>query len=201
MRMTPPPVESSFTLAPSGTHLARCSKLIDLGTQATTFGLKHRIFLEFVLCNETDEEGQPLRVSLWENYSLHEKANFRKHLESWRGKQYSDNDLQSIDLLGVLGAPAMLAIVHNTKPDGSTYANITSISKAPKGTDTPELTSKTTWLSLNAGEFDRDSYETLSDSLKAKIALSPQFQEIGGPAGQAEINGFTDGSGDGEPVF
>lgn len=75
-----------------------------------------------------DSEGKPHRVSTWPyTVSLNEKANLRKDLEKWRGRKFSADELNGFDLESVIGAPAMLNIVHNEGDEGQVYANVNGI--------------------------------------------------------------------------
>ncbi len=96
-----------FEPPPAGTHVARCVQVIDVGTQHWTsaqYGPKsgRKIRLTWELSNETkvfdETKGeQPIFVSAEYTASLNEKSNLRKVLTSWRGKPFSDEELQGFD--------------------------------------------------------------------------------------------------------
>ena len=101
-----------FKKVPQGVHMARCYSLIDMGTQLvrSQHGDKelHKIRIAWELFGE-DEEGNPLTVerdgktlpmTISKSYtlSLNEKANLRKDLESWRGKQFTDDEAKGFDI-------------------------------------------------------------------------------------------------------
>ena len=56
----------------------------------------------------------------------------RKDLESWRGRPFTDSELEGFDLDNLLSVPAMISVVHNAV-QGSVYANVAAIMKLPKG--------------------------------------------------------------------
>ena len=62
---------------------------------------------------------------------MNEKANLRKHLEGWRGKNFTDAEAEDFDLASVLGKPCML-IVSESENGGKTYSNIASVGPMPK---------------------------------------------------------------------
>jgi hypothetical protein len=65
--------------------------------------------------------------------SLHEKANLRKFLESWRGRAFTKEELDGFDIFTVLGVVGQVQVIHNVGDDGQTYANVKAVMPLPKG--------------------------------------------------------------------
>jgi hypothetical protein len=131
-----------LTPIPEDLHLALCYGIWDLGSQFTHFSDRpvHKVVIVWEIpgCRgDFERDGKmvnlPRAISKIYTLSLHEKANLRKNLESWRGKKFSDEELKGFDLKKLLGAPCQIQIIHNVKDD-KTYANISAIIKAPIGT-------------------------------------------------------------------
>lgn len=183
---------SSFKPVPPGTHLARCYRVIDLGTQkiVSSFGEKHqpKIMVQFEVHSE-DEQGNPLvtdngePLSISKNYtlSLSENATLRKDLTSWRGREFTAEELRGFELKNILGHWAMLSVTRAMGNNGKEYTNIIGISGVPatlkkaglpKGHNTPVLFSIT--------EADMDVFETFSKSIKEKIQASPEWTSFFG---------------------
>jgi hypothetical protein len=123
------PSQFSDEPLPEGLTQAACVDVHDLGMQIGLKGVEvHKVRLVF----ETplrDSKGQEMRVSTWPyTVSLGKTANLRKHLERWRGRPFTAQELAGFDLDSVIGAPAMLNIVRREK-DGKTYSNIDGIFK------------------------------------------------------------------------
>ena len=59
--------------------------------------------------------------------SLSKKANLTPMLVSWRGRAFTDQELEGFDLQKILGANCLMNVINETK-DGKTYANISSVS-------------------------------------------------------------------------
>jgi hypothetical protein len=177
----PPAEHTDYQPAPAGSHIAYCTRLIDLGTQATTYNGKprqqHKLYVEFQLTNALTTDGEPFAVGNRYTLSSSEKSTLRKHLESWRGKRFGDDEIAGFDLKRILGKPAIITTVHSTRTD-KTYADLTAIAAIPKGTQLPPFESPTVFLSLDPEEFEPAVYESLSDALKAVIAKSPEFQSL-----------------------
>lgn len=65
--------------------------------------------------------------------SLNSKAKLRQHLEAWRGRKFSGEELKGFDLEKLLGANCQLQIVHSLSDNGRTYANVQAIVPLGKG--------------------------------------------------------------------
>ena len=122
-----------FDPAPEGLHQAVCCDVVDLGEVETRFGRKLQVeFRWFLECNN-EKTGKPfMSVKRYTN-SLNEKATLRHHLEAWRGKKFTQNELEQFDLETCLGVNCQIQIVHNITDDGTAYANVQTIVPAPRG--------------------------------------------------------------------
>jgi len=179
---------SNFVPVPAGMHLARCYRIIDLGTQKTTWQgtEKHlpKVMLQFEV-HGNDESGKPIvtaknePMTISKNFtnSLGEKATLRQDLKSWRGRDFTQAELNGFELKNVLGAWAMITVATSLGQDGKEYTNITNINPVPsvvKQAGLPEGFNKTGvfWIE----EPDMDMFETFGDGLKKKIESSPEWQ-------------------------
>src|ERR1700683_3019969 len=132
-------------LPPGGTHVARCYQIIDLGTQAGEYmgkpNRKRKVRITWELPDEKavfnpDNGEQPFVVSKTYTLSLNEKSALRHDLEAWRGKAFTADELKRFELDGLLGAPCLLTIIHQTKGE-KTYANINGLARLTKGMKCP----------------------------------------------------------------
>jgi len=136
-----------FDPVPAGSYVARCISVVDFGLQETKWEPKNQVYIGFEVpsvrvewTDKDDEhhEGPALIGNRYTN-SLNEKANLRKLLVSWRGRAFTEKQLDGWDLSNVLDAPCLISVVHNTSADGTkTYANIAAIMRCPKGTEVPD---------------------------------------------------------------
>lgn len=176
----PPNSGGDFTPPPAGTHLAVCYRLIDLGTQMQEYQGQtktlRKIMLSWELPDERMEDGRPFTISQRYTYSSHEKATLRQHLEAWRGMRFKDSDFGpgGFDIKNILGKACLLSIVY-TEKDGKSYANISSLSKLPKGMTASTPENPVVYLTLDPSEFKRDVFDGLSDGIKGVIKKSPEF--------------------------
>jgi hypothetical protein len=171
-----------FKPIPEGAYLATCVRIIDLGTQITSFQgadkLQRKVLLVWEVPDEIVEyEGEKRPALIMQRYtaSLSDKANLRKHLEAWRGRRFTDDELRGFDLKNVLGKPCQIQVVHSEN-GGNVYANLAAIMALPKGTPAPDIHHPLIHFSLDEGEFSVGIYDGLSDKLKAQIATSPEYK-------------------------
>lgn len=165
-----------------GTHVARCVSVIDMGTHTGEYAGKairrHKVRLTWELPCETAvfraENGeQPFVVSKLYTLSLHEKSALRHDLESWRSRQFTEEELAGFDIRKLLNTPCLLAIVHQEK-DARTFANIVSVSQLAKGLECPQAYNPLVHYEIEQG---RDGvYELFPEWLRNKIAECEEWE-------------------------
>ena len=169
------------TLAPAGNHIARCYSMIHIGTVDTDYmgELKqlNKVQITWELPNELhvfkEENGeQPFVISKEYTLSMHEKANLRKDLESWRGKGFTEMEAESFDITNLLSIPCMLNVIHKTSQKGNDYATVSGITPVPKGLDCPEQINP----SFEFNFFEEfGNLEKLPEWLRDKIKKTPEY--------------------------
>lgn len=180
---------SSFTPVPSGMHLARCFRIVDLGTQKSTYMGKdkflRKILIQFEIHSEDaqgnpllTDKGEPLSIAKRYTLSLSEKATLSLDLESWRGSAFTADERRGFNLEKLLGIWAMLNVTESVGKDGKHYTNIETINPVPaqiKKAGLPEAHNDTMLYSIeNSG---KDVFEKLSENVKKTIMDSPEWQE------------------------
>jgi len=164
-----------FAMAPSGSHVAVCYRVIDLGTQQTSFGHKHQILISWELPEERMDDGRPFSIGKTYTYSSHEKSSLRQDLESWRGAKMTDAQAEQFDLAKLIGQPCMVGITHREGERG-TFANVTAVLKLPRGANAPAPENECVCFNLADRPFDHRSFGQLSERLQERIKLSPEYQ-------------------------
>lgn len=130
-------------LPSAGLQHAVLSKIFDLGLQMNNYTGKHQHKVLFVWeLAETMSEGKFAgnRFILTQEFtlSLNEKANLRKMLESWKGKQMTEEQAkQGVELEKFLKVQATLNVIHAEKRDGGEYAKVSTV--LPAQSDAPVL--------------------------------------------------------------
>jgi len=133
-----------FKPVPAGTHMAICTTVVNLGLQDSgRWGPKPQHYIAFEIPSERvewEKDGEkhegPALIGNKYTSSLSSKAILRKHLESWRGRAFTEQELAGFDLYNLLGVPCMISVTHNVTPE-KTYANIGAIMGLPAGTQSP----------------------------------------------------------------
>ena len=184
----------NYERCPSGMHLARCYRIVDLGTQKSEYlgqvKYLHKIMLGWEI-HGADDNGKPLKMvdgrpfAIFKNYTLSwsEKANLRLDLQAWRGKAFTQEEMRKFDLKNILGAWCMLNVIERAGKNGNTYSNVDSVTPVPsviKQNGLPEAVNKNELFNLQ--EPDWTLFETFSDNLKQKIISSPEFEKSKGGA-------------------
>lgn len=199
-----------FKMIPAGTHLARCYRIIDIGTQQSEYMGQMKFLRKVMLGWEIhgeDESGEPLvtdegnPLAIFKNYtlSLSENSNLRKDLQGWRGTPWTDAEAKRFDLENVLGQWCMLNVIHVSK-GGKTYSNIAGISPVPSMIKKSGLPAGKNELQVfRLADPDWDLFEKFSKNLKAKIESSPEFKALAGrkapPAAKTSAPAESTGSG------
>lgn len=168
--------DGNFKPAPAGTHVARCIRLIDLGTQEQEYEGKvshqQKIMLVWELPEELMDDGKPFMVSKWYTNSLGEKATLRKDLAAWRARDFTPEELRKFDLQSVLNAPCLLTVKHSEKG----RAQIAGVAKVTKGTTVPAAVNEVFAFWLNEEDFSLVTLDKLSEKLQETIKKSPEYQ-------------------------
>jgi len=195
-----PQPSATFTPPPAGTFPAVCYRILDLGTQDSSYMGKprraHKILISWEIKDDDAvmDDGRPFSIHQQYTWSMNERAALRKDLESWRGKQFVESDFgpDGFDLKALLGVGCFMGVVHKNV-DGTVYANISAISKLPKGMAVAPLVNKPVILWLDE-TFDEALFADLSEGLQNKIKSSPEYREI--------VEGIpANGKDDEEPPF
>ena len=189
---------TEFPKAPAGTHVARCCWVIDLGTQTTEWmGKKKKqpkILIAWELSNELMDDGRPFTVSNRYTLSLFEQAVLRQHLESWRGKSFTEDDVNGgFDVKNILGAYCMLNIIHK-QSNGKTYANVGGVMTLPKGMPKPPKINPDIYFSTD----DFAGFEDLPEWIRGIVERSEEYKDRHGiqEAPPSDDNGFPEEAGD-----
>lgn len=172
-----------YTPCPTGNHTAICVSVIDLGTQLKDYSgeVKERreIQIEWEVCEELRDDGQPYKLRKTYTFSSSEKSNLRKDLESWRGVKFTDKDLGpgGFQISDVLGKPCLLNVVH-TERKGNVYPDIASLARLPKGMPVPKPVQELILFSLEPGEYDSTVFPKLHEKVQDIIRLSPEWGKL-----------------------
>lgn len=164
-----------------GMYDAVCTMLIDMGVQNNTrFGTSSRkVRIVWDIIGQTikiNDKEMPRQISKEFTNSLSDKSNLRKALQSWRGKSFTQQELKGFDLRRILGAGAVIQVMHKTGENGE-YAYIETIIPYTKG--------KNSLPKVAPVYFDLDEVETypaftkLPRYIQEEISKSEDFEYTG----------------------
>lgn len=172
----------------AGAFAAQCIAVIDLGLQVNEWEGEKSIKRQIAIYFDTGEEGSP--IVGWYTHSLHKQATLRKHLEGWRGKPFTAEELNGFDLASVAGTQCTITISHTEKGN----AKVSMVSKAMKGSshmsgremivvpaggmgiDRPEYVGEKMWIKMLDGYARLQESEGLADP-KVPGAVEQDFDD------------------------
>jgi len=165
-----------FQEVSTGPHPAVCYQIIDLGTQRKEYegnvSFKRQAMVTWEIADESLDDGRPMTISNFYTLSLSKKANLRKDLVSWRGKEFTEKELAGFDITVLAGIPALLNVVENKG-----RARIGSIMPIPKSMQKPEQQNDTVIFELDAYlNGDTSVWDNLSDGIRKLISKSEEIQ-------------------------
>ena len=133
----------NFENPEAGATAARCYGVVEIGTHDEEFKGEKKTQKKLIIFWELDQtmqDGRPFVANAWYTNSLHEKAKLRKELKSWRGKDFTDAELQKFELGKLLNQPCMLNLTQKEE-GGKVYVG--GVMPLPKGMTAPPLENDT----------------------------------------------------------
>lgn len=171
------PEGGDFELVPEGVYVARCYKVIDLGTQQIEYmgeiKFLPKIMITWEILDDPKmKDGRPFAISKTYTASLSEKSHLYKDLVAWRGKAFTKEELLGFDISKLLGAYCQLQVIHKDSKDGSkTFALVNTImatKERPKVVNDDVL--------FDIANPNMEVFEGFSDYLKDKIRGSDEWK-------------------------
>lgn len=164
-----------------GVYTAISSMLIDLGVQRNEkFDKDQRKFiLIWNVVGETVKIGDlelPRTINKEYGFSLNEKSNLRKDLESWRGQAFTEEELRGFYLSNILNKGCQLQII-NKESNGKQYNNIAGIMALAKGMQVEQL-DETIVFDMEEQE-SWNNYHKVPGWIKEKIKKAINLAETG----------------------
>lgn len=137
---------------PTGTHIAICFRIVDIGTQPNTgYGEKHKLVINWELPHERiqyDGKDAPMVLSKIYSLSLNKKASLRKDLVAWRGRDFTAAELEGFELKAILGKACQVTVTHNEEG----RAKVDSVVGLPKGMNPGEPANPLVEYSIDEGK-------------------------------------------------
>ena len=167
----------TFDPVAAGVYPAVCYLVADLGTHYDGKWDKHKHEIAIgweipELRLDMERDGKkvdfPQVISRIFTLSLNDKAHLRHILEAWRGKPFSDDELNGFDLKNILGVPCMIQVMHR-EHNGKTYANVANVIPSR---ETLTAENPLQWFSIEEG---LEIPENIPEWLVKKIKVSEEM--------------------------
>lgn len=179
-----------FEIAPAGQFAAICCKVIDLGNHFSEQYQKdsHKVRITWELHGENQigdgvgnmADNKPFLVDAEYTLSLSDMSRLRPMLESWRGRAFTDEELEGFDIGKLLGAPCMVTVQHEVSKKNKTYAAVKSVTPLLKSIQKPSQVNASLLFELEP--WDQKGFEALPEWLRERIKLSTEYRERFGGA-------------------
>lgn len=165
----------------NGVYTAVSSAIIDLGLQKNEQfkKIQRKFMMIWTIIGEEVEingEKQPRTISKEYSFSLNEKSTLRKDLQAWRGKPFSEEELQGFNILAVLNKACQLQIILEEK-NNKKYNNIAGIMSLPKGSNVPILEDTYYFDMENAETWE--NYCKIPNWIQEKIKKAENLESTG----------------------
>jgi hypothetical protein len=125
---------SDFEIAPAGLYIARCFRVLYIGTQPKVFkgiesGSAQKIIASFELLSEKikRDDGTPYQIHQEYTLSINKRAKLAQHLEAWFGGDVDKDYKDGFDCEMLVGKYCRMQIGHKTSESGNTYAVILAL--------------------------------------------------------------------------
>lgn len=161
----------------TGNQVARCIRVIELGTQEKEYqgqkSWKKQTLIVWELPNslmsEGEHAGKPFTISQFYTASLSEKANLRRDLQSWRGKEFTQEELDGFDQKRIIGQPCLLNLIEK---EGK--VRVSTVSAIVRGMTIPPQVNESFFYDID--DKESGNWDKLSDGIKALIMKSKEWQ-------------------------
>lgn len=181
----------TFEPIPEDVHLAICSGVIDLGTQHNfkfnKYERKCLLSWELPLVRiQFEEDGEtkdaPRFISRRFTLSLGSNSHLRKFLRTWRGRDFTPEELEGFEMKTLLGVGANVQVLHDTSKDGTkVYSNVDSATKLMQGQTLPKPENDLVYFSFDEvsslKEVD-DALDKMPEWIQTIIQKSVEYSDL-----------------------
>jgi len=177
----------TFAIPDPNTYKARCVRVVEIGKQKTTYAgvekEKPQVILQWELFGAKGAEENPFLISKWYGFNLAPKSTLRSHLKSWRGRDFTDEELAGFSLGKILGANCTLTLVHEQKGEytNAVIAAITPVDQEllPRVKAFKQTTELLHFELDKAGEIGFETnYNLLPEWMKKQVHKSKEWPDV-----------------------
>lgn len=201
------PKQSNFTPIQDGTYLGVCCMIVDLGMiyNETYKKSQRKVMIGWQLPDEQIEVNgkmEPRVVTNRYTATLGQQGNLYRDLITWRGQEFTPEELDAFNLANIIGKSCLLTITNSKAADGKTYTNVSGVARLMKGMEKGELKGEPLIFDLDSATLD--DVDNLPHWIGDQVKKSQTYQEKLDRADEESITppAFTDlDDGDGDLPF
>lgn len=172
--------KTQYEVPSAGGNIGRLYRIIDLGTQQTTYlgetKMTPQVMLVFELPNELTKDGKPMSISAIYTKSLNEKAKLRGVVKALTGQNITDENSRSFNLSELIGKVCTLDIINKTGKDGIVKAYVQNVSSALK--NIPIADAHNEPLIFDLSEYRQDVFEKIPAYWQNKIQTTKEYMAV-----------------------
>lgn len=164
-----------FQTVGSGTYAGVCIRVLDIGTQKTTYGDKRQVVIFWEL-NELMSDGRPYLVNHYYNATLgvpDKPSKLREHLVAWRSKEFTSEEESGFEIANILGKSCQITMAPSV--DGK-KTNVKGVAALMKGM--PALKPTVEPFMLSADNFSKEKFNSLSEYWQKTMLSAPEYQSV-----------------------
>jgi hypothetical protein len=176
--------KSSYEPIKPGTYSAVCTAMVDVGTMTGPFGSQQKIWIQWEV-DEPNANNERYVISKLYTNSISSKSKLREHLEAWRGRKFTEEELRAFDLRNILCKPCLLTVGNQSK-DGRIYDKVDAVGSLPRGME--PITPDRKILSFDMDEPELSVLDKLPEWLRKQIETAPEFNAKPPAATPADVD-------------
>lgn len=185
-----------FERVENGSYPARCIHVVELGTHDKTWEGTTKKVEELMITwelSELMEDGKPFVVNWRGTNSLSDRANLFKMLTAWRGKAFTQEELNEFHLGKLIDATCLISVVSAAGKNDKVYTNVSSIMPLPKQMKAIDRVNDT--VDFGICDLGEPEWDNLWPWVQKIIEKSDEGKEFFGQGAPAK------NTGGGEPPF
>lgn len=174
----------SIPLLEGGVYYGICSAIIDLGIQKNEMynNESRKLMIQWTIVGqEVEINGEKVARVMHKQYSfsLNQKSTLRKDLEAWRGKEFTEEELNGFDLNNILNIPCQLQIIEKERVGKNNVNTIGGIMSIPKTAKVDKLP-KDNLIVLDLEDASTfKNYTKIASWIQDTIKRAKNYQESG----------------------
>jgi hypothetical protein len=176
--------EGNYETPPQGAHLARVTRVIDLGTQEKSYKgetkMEPQMLITFELVDTImttgDLAGQPFIFNKKVKNSIHPESSYAGLFTALTGLAPSkDPNPEDYHPSRILNTPCQVQIIHKPKDDGGVWANLGAVMQVAPSTVVRQASTPLVIFDMDDLPVSNAQLELISEYWQNLIKASPEY--------------------------